>query len=238
MLRCLIWGCPGAPIESIGQKLSEFHNIDFFTIEMENEDEEYNYFADHIKSVDLDTGDLNSGSEKQQLSRDPSSSARERDIANADPSVQLPEGLLAPEEVSFFDSIQQGIIATELPELDLVGWANKIVFLNAKEGRLISWFDKRYQCGTCKSSYHLEDKPPERPNKCDRCGSDLFKTNDREEIKGQFKDWRNIFWKFEQAAKDSGKQIMYSVEDFDNFERLVKRIDLDVRACLKKGLWY
>lgn len=238
MLRLLIYGVASTPIAEIGQNLSEFHDIDFFTIEIENEDEEYDYFGSHIKSVDLDTGDLNSGSEKQQLSRDPSSSAKERDISEADPSIQLPEGLLDPEEISFFNSIQQGIITTEIPELDLIEWANKIVFINAKEGRLISWFDKRLQCGSCKATYHLEDKPPERPNKCDRCGSDLFKTDDREEIKAQFKDWRNIFWKFKQAAKDSGKQIMYSVEDFDSFKRLLKRIDLDIRTSLKKGLWY
>ncbi|HUU86238.1 MAG TPA: hypothetical protein VMX17_00625 [Candidatus Glassbacteria bacterium] len=236
-LRLLLWSCPGAPIFELGDQLSTFHDIDFFTVEIDNE-EEYDYFEDHIKSIDFDTGDLNSGSEKQQLSRDPASSAKERDISEADPSIELPEGILDPSEIDFFADINQGIIATEIPELSLIEWSNKIIFLNAKEGRLIDWFDKRLECQTCGASYHLEDKKPERTGKCDRCGSELFKTDDKEEIKAQFKDWRNIFWKFEQSAKDSGKQIMYNVDDFDSFKRLLKRVDLDVRGCLKKGLWY
>ena len=41
MLRLLLWGCPGSPVEEVGDHLSEFHDIDFFTIGMEDVDNHY-----------------------------------------------------------------------------------------------------------------------------------------------------------------------------------------------------
>lgn len=36
----------------------------------------------------------------------------------------------------------------------------------------------RRTCADCKATYHLEDKPPAAPGKCDRCGGSLFQRSD------------------------------------------------------------
>ena len=86
MLRLLIYGVPGTQIFEVGERLAEFHKLEYFTIEKVPEEHE-SYFDDKIKSVPFDTGDFMSGSESQNMVRDPKTLALDRELESIDASI-------------------------------------------------------------------------------------------------------------------------------------------------------
>ena len=242
MLRLLIYGSPGTPVFELGERLSEFHKLEYFTIEKVPEEHE-SYFDDKIRAVPFDTGDFMSGSESQNMIRDPKTLALDEELESVDASIPDAgpyEDCLSSQELFVIDSIDQGIVTTEIPECSLVVWATHIVFLYADERQVIYWFAKRFKCPTCNTVFHMEEKPPVVKGKCDRCGTVLERQEKDEPrfIQEQFKVWKNSFWKFDEKSKE-GRFKRINVDRMRTFNDMVSRIDLWVRdSIVTSDSWY
>lgn len=234
MLRLLIYAVPGAPCFELGEKISDFYDLAYLSIEKVDEKED-SYFDDKIPEIPFDTGDFMSGSESQHFVRDPRSMRIDNELENASAYISDPQDyddVLSEDEISFvFQDLNQGIIATEIPDRRLIDWATHVIFLEADESGVVDWFSKRRFCPTCTNVHHLEDKPPTVKGKCDRCGSDLARRPEDapEEIKAQFKAWRNGFWKFEETAKQKEIYKRLNVSKLRDFQDLCSRVNLWVR---------
>lgn len=237
MLRLLIYGVPGTPVFELGERLSKFHELDYFTIE-HFPDERETYFDDKIPEVAFDTGDFSSGSDSQHMVRDPGSLRREINLEEADPSVPDSEMTdeLGRDEISCVQDMQQGVVATQIPDRELVEWATHVIFLEGDEKKIISWFSKRRLCPTCNAVYHLEEKVPLVEHRCDRCGTDLaIKDEDApENIKEEFKAWRNSFWAFEEMSKEQKKYKRVNIEKIKDFSDLASRVNLWTRKHIER----
>jgi hypothetical protein len=242
-LRLIIWGTPGSSIFELGEKLSQFHRLDYYTIE-KVPDEHDSYFDDHIPTVLFDTGDFSTGSASQHMVRNPQSLALDRELEIANPSVPDSDGYedsLGDDERAIIGSIEQGIVVTDIPDLFLLDWATHVLFLYSDEKIVIDWFSKRLKCFTCQSVYHLEEKPPKVRGKCDRCGSPLGRQEQDEPalIKEQFKGWRNSFWKFEETAKKKEIFKILNIDDLRDFQDILSRANLWViNDIVHFDAWY
>lgn len=241
-LRLLIYGNPGTKIFELGGRLSEFHRLDYYTIERVPENHD-SYFDDKIETVLFDTGDFMSGSESQHMVRDPKSSRIEKEIGEAKagiPDAGSFDDFLNQQEQFIVDSINQGIIVTDIPDLGLVDWATHVVFLYTDEKFLLDWFAKRLVCPSCRTIFHLEEKPPVVRGKCDRCGTVLSRKEEDDPllIHEQFKAWKSAFWKFDDRARDREFK-MINVDKVTDFRDLVSRVDLWARdAIVVQDGWY
>jgi hypothetical protein len=147
---------------------------------------------------------------------------------------------LSKKELGIVFRIQQGIVVTEIPDLNLVRWATHVCYLNAEENSVVKWFSSRRFCPSCKNVHHLEEKPPRYPDVCDRCGTDLIIQDcDRaDNIKRQFKNWRNDFWRFKELSQDSTDYRLFDVSKMHSFDDLTGRVDLWIRDAVDKNDWY
>jgi hypothetical protein len=234
-LRLLVYGVPGTPIFEVCDRISDFYELDYFTIEKVSEKED-GYFSDKIEEVDFDTGDFMTGSESQHMVRDPGSLRFDREMEDRDAFLselgEFYEDELDPRDLSIVFSMEEGIVATEVPDLNLVNWANRIIFFTAKEDGIVDWFSNRRHCPSCKSIYHLKEKVPLVRSRCDRCGTDLV-LDDRDSasfVRDQFRNWRNSFWKFEERSKESGCYKVLNLDKLRDFSDVVSRVNLWVRG--------
>jgi len=243
MLRLLIYGVPGTPIFEVGERLAEFHKIDYFTIEKVPENHD-SYFDDKIPEVSFDTGDFTNGSDSQHMVRDPKSLVLDEELESAEagiPDAGPYEDCLNTQERFLVESIDQGIVTTEIPDRSLISWATHVVFLKSDERKVIRWFAKRVKCPSCKTVYHIEDKPSKIKGKCDRCGTVLEReeADDPKLIFDQFKAWKSSFWKFEETAKEEGHFKVINIDKMNKFSDLISRVDLYVRdAITTSDKWY
>jgi rRNA maturation endonuclease Nob1 len=231
---------PGSPIFEATEKLSSFHRLECLTIEHEPENCE-SYFDDKIPQINLDTGDLTSGSDAQQTVRDPRSSEIERKLSEADPQVVPPgDFFLSKEDRAEIFNVKQGIIVSEIADFALCRWATHVVFLDVNEKSTLQWFAKRLKCYSCGATSHLEDKPPKIEGICDRCGSDLKRMpqDDPELIRKQFHNFRNSFWKFQEYAKSECKYKRINVSRSKSFNSVVRSIDRFVNHAIEAPNWY
>ena len=226
-IRLLLAGCPGSIIFEAGERLADFYKIDYFTIEFSPE-EQNTYFSDSIPQTDLDTGDVRSGSESQHLERDIRSITKEKAIDKADPGIfSCKDFYLDQSDKDEIFKIRNGIISTEMADDILCKWATHVIFFEAEEDSAVDWFSKRLKCNTCDSTFHLEERIPKEFNICDRCGSDLYRMpkDDPKEIKKQFKNFRNSFWKFKELAKQSCSFATIDMNKFKNIQAILRYID-------------
>jgi len=237
MLRLLIYGVPGTPVFELGERIAQFYETDYFTIENVPEERD-SYFDDKIPEVSFDTGDFSTGSDSQHMVRDPSSLRLEQELGDADPIVPDSdfEDKLENEEIDCIYGMNQGVVATQIPDRDLINWSTHVVYLEGDEKRICDWFDKRRFCPVCESVYHLEDKVPLVLHRCDRCGTDLIQKDDDHAgtIKEEFKVWRNSFWGFEETAKNQKKFKRINVEKIRDFDDLSSRVNLWVRKDFER----
>jgi adenylate kinase len=59
---------------------------------------------------------------------------------------------------------------------------NRVVNLVVPDEELIPRLTGRRICQSCGATYHMEFRPPVKPNACDRCGGDLYQRDDDKEI--------------------------------------------------------
>jgi adenylate kinase len=66
--------------------------------------------------------------------------------------------------------------------LDALGlYIHKVVNLNADQGELLRRLTGRRTCANCGATYHIQNKPPRRPDTCDRCGGRIVQRSDDNE---------------------------------------------------------
>ena len=229
MIRLLIIGMPGTPVYEIGQKISEFHEIDFITLERLPEEMD-SYWDDKIPEMRMDTGDMGSGSESQQYARDPMAEEKDKvlDSVSVDPASSLSD----EEKLEVF-SVPQGILASEIPDEALVRWSTDVLFLDADDEEAVSWFKKRRKCPTCNTVFHIEDKPPTIPGICDRCGTDLKrkKEDHPKTIRKQYHVWREDFRESLELARQDSRFLKIHVLNYESLDKMVLRVE----KWLKKG---
>jgi ribosomal protein S27AE len=239
-LRCVIYGSPGTPVFEIAEKLSEFHQMEFLAVEKVPVESD-SYFDDKIPEVDLDMGDFSSGSASQHMVRDPYAIERDK-VLDGDPDIEINdyEGL-DKKDLGYIFRLKQGIIATDLPEINLIRWSTHVIYLYADEKDAIEWFRNRRKCPTCGNIHHLQEKPPKIEGVCDRCGTDLIMmdTDKPDKIKKQFKNWRNEFWRFQETAKLNSRWRTFNIDKFSSFHDLLGNIDLYLRDNIENiDNWY
>ena len=235
-----MFGSPGTPIFEVGEKLGDFHNLPLVIIAQEEIQEDDPYFSDNIESNSVDTGDFTSGSENQQFARDPGSLKRDKAMDKA----HVPDGCLEdldPCDLAEIYRLRQGIVVTEVPDRNLLTWANCVIHLYSDNNEAIEWFSKRWKCPSCGNVHHDEDKPSKEPGICDRCGTDLVKLekDDPQAVKDQLKNWKNLFWKFKETAIDGDmKYKMIDLAKCNNFRDILSNVNLCVRDMIEKEDWY
>lgn len=222
MIRLLIYGMPGTPIYEVAEGLADFHDVDLFTIERQPDME--SYWSDKIPDFRLDTGDLLSGSESQQMSRDPLS--EEKDRALDSESLEL-EGPLEQEEVCAILKIPSGILVTEISDTSLVSWSTHILFIDADEEMAVDWFKYRRKCRSCNSVFHMKDKPPQVPGICDRCGTDLQRRSEDHplRVRKQYRNWRSDFNEMNNMAKGNKHYLKFRADLYDNVQKMQDRVE-------------
>lgn len=239
MLRLLIYGVCGSPIYEVSQRLSSFYDIEMMVIEntpVENRD----YFSDNIPEVTFDTGDFSSGSEQNQHYRDPSSMDYDKIIDKITSIIDVSQESIPSDELGLIFKMRQGIVVTEIPDVNLIRWATHILYFYSKESSAVSWFSKRLKCPSCGNVHHLEDKPPRNVNICDRCGTDLIRleSDNPKHVKLQYKNWENYFWKMREYSKDHGNYRIINVDKFDTLESIISNVNLLVRSSIEHNDWY
>jgi hypothetical protein len=232
MLRLLVYGVPGTPVFEVSERFAEFHELSFFTIEKIPTTAD-SYFDDKIPSGYLDTGDMSSGSEQSQLNRNPAATMQDK-LLDDPVAASVDYMSLDSAEIDSINDIEQGVIATEIPDSRLVDWATHVVFFNASEKRAIDWFSKRRKCPSCGNVHHLEDKPSRVDGICDRCGTDLVRRpeDNPKAVKRQFMNWRSAFWRVKLTAEKQEKLHIYSVEKFDSLDQLIRKVNRDYRGMI------
>ena len=227
MIRLLLYGMPATPVYEISEKLSDFHDVDLFTIEREPDREDY--WSDKIPDLKIDTGDMTSGSASQQMDRDPM--ALERDEA-MDSETMKAEDPLSQDEVSDILTIPYGILVTEIPDVSLVSWATHILFVDSDEEAAIRWFKDRRKCPTCDTVFHLKEKPPKVPGICDRCGTDLKRRVEDHPLRArkQYRNWRADFNEMSNLAKKNKYYLRFRCDSYENVDAMVDRVEKWLRG--------
>ena len=240
MLRLIVYGNAGCPVMELSERLAEFHELEFLAIEREPVEID-SYFDDKIPEVTFDTGDFSSGSAQQHMVRNPA--AMEIDKALSFIPDLAPgefEGL-GRDELKIIFEMKQGIIATEIPDNNLLRWATDVIYLFADEEDAVEWFAARLKCKSCGNVHHLKDKPSIHKGVCDRCGTDLVQMDcDKPEaIKEQYKNWRLDFFGFKEKAQKHCAFRYYDVNKFRTFTELVGRVDQWVEGKIEAvDNWY
>lgn len=223
-IRVLIFGYPGTPILEVGEKLSLFHNMNYFTIENDPEEED-SYFRDKIPTNYIDTGDFVSGSGSSNMSRDVSSLTKDKELDSLySPTIDTE---LDADELDELSSEETGILSTEVPDIDLLDWATHVLFFRANFDIAVDWFSKRRKCPTCGNVHHLEEKPPRYPGVCDRCGTGLIlKPEDSPEIVSEiYLNWRRAFSVFETKARGKKHWKAINTDECKDFDEIVTKVD-------------
>lgn len=250
MLRLLGIGISGTPLMEVFERISEFHDIPYFTFETVPYTEQ-SYFSapadgalycnsDQISEITLDTNDLSSGSGQCQQTRDPRGMEVNKQLSSLSPIV-IPYRSVDDAELAAISEYDQWFCATMIPDERLIDLATHVIFFNISDKGAIDWFSKRRKCMSCGNVHHLEDKPSRLPNVCDRCGTEMvIKPEDEPKaIKRQFQEWRNLFWRFEMKAKAKDCFRVYAVEKFADINELILKVNRDYRGLIvKKKDWY
>ena len=72
-----------------------------------------------------------------------------------------------------FDGFPRTIAQAEA--LDKMGIAvDKVLSIELSDEEILKRLSGRRECASCRATYHIEDKPPVKEGKCDRCGGELI----------------------------------------------------------------
>lgn len=222
-MRILLFGYPGTPIFEIGEALSEFYRMNFFTIEDRPEMED-TYFRDKIPSHRLDTGDFTTGSGSSHMSRDISAGEKDRELDQ----LYVPEidNELDGDEFEEIAKEESGILVTEVPDIDLLDWATHIIFFKANWDVAVEWFAARRKCPSCGNVHHLIEKPPRYDGICDRCGTGLIRKpeDDPKVLAEIYQNWRSAFSIFETKVKGKKYWKIINTDECADFDEIMTKV--------------
>ena len=72
-----------------------------------------------------------------------------------------------------FDGFPRTIAQAEA--LDKMGIAvDKVLSIELSDEEILKRLSGRRECASCRATYHIDDKPPVKEGKCDRCGGELI----------------------------------------------------------------
>lgn len=234
-VRIVILGSPFTPIFEIGERISDYHNLDFITLETD-ETSAHDYFGDNIDSTYLDVGDLTGGSASQHMSRDPGDWAKMKDLAEI--YVSAPDSPLTDDERLSLTNESHAVVVSEIPDPFLSEWADAVIILTTSDDHAVSWLNQRRKCPCCGAVYHLKDRPSSKQGYCDRCGSHTFQdmrdlpTN----VRAQYRLWGKSFWRIEKFLRDEGKgnYVKLNIDKFNTLEDIIHQADRSLRKILDK----
>lgn len=231
--RIVVIGSPFCPIMELGERIATYHNLDFITLE-ENEEESHDYFADKIKSTYIDCGDLMSGNTSQHLSRDPSDWAKMRELN--DVYVSAPPVKLSDDEKLMLNEESFCVVSSEILDEFLLEWSNAVILLTTNENHVIEWINKRRKCPCCGACYHLEERPTQKKGYCDRCGSHIFQMprDLPKSVRAQYRLWGKEIWGLEQIMRKNGNYVKVDVDQFKTLENITTEVDRVLRKIVKK----
>jgi adenylate kinase len=233
-LRVLIIGMPFTPIFELGDRLSQFHEMDLFTVEAGPNVDLDGYFADKIPSSRLDTGDMSDGSEQQQWSRDWDSFRKSREMDNV--SMIDPDSPLDDDERGEIESIVRGIVVSQVPDLFLAEWADCVVMLTVDDKKIRNWLMGRRKCFSCGAVFHMIDKPPRAYPLCDRCGTtlDVQDCDSPVFVNQQYAAWKRNFNRLEKLMKEEkgGRFVEIDVDNCKDFQEITDRTSGEIRKMV------
>jgi len=235
-MKILIFGVPSTPIFEVGEKVSRFHDLDYYTLEREHEIES-DYFKDMYPTTDLDTGDFSSGSESQSMSRDPGSVSREKALGQIE-FVEYDESYLDCDERIEVSNFVNCVFVTEIADPFLVDWADSVILLETDLEVLKKWIVDRRKCFSCGAIYHKQDKPSKVNGICDRCGTDLKRRVEDQPsvVDRQFKKWDADFKEFKDLVDKNNKLGTIKVDKCKDFDDLFGRVETEIQKKTK-GWW-
>jgi len=224
-IRILILAQPFCPLFELGERLADFHNMDYFTIERDNDYKNIDYFSDKIPAIYLDTNDFMTGSETSQGPRDPMSTSKMKALDEI--SVPSPEDLLSEDERVSLMSHDRMIVSSQVLDPWLATeWADVVLYLKVNDKKAADWLSKRRKCPCCGAAYHLEERPVSAGDLCDRCGTTIIMLEkDRpENVRKQFQAWRTQAYRIELSFRDLGKDkfATIDVDKVTGFDEIVK----------------
>ena len=227
--RILIIGQPFTPIFELGHRISEFHDLDYITLELSNDKVRDGYFADKIPTLYLDTGDYSTGSEDMMGVRDPSSLSGMKALDEV--SFPDPEEPLNESEKESLLACERCVVASQILDPWLGdNWSDIILYLKVDEDKAVEWLSGRRKCFSCGATYHVKDRPQKAEPLCDRCGSHvgMMEKDMPESVRAQFKAWRKRSYKIELDAGENKEGFFASIDvdnvkDFDEIVTLAER---------------
>ncbi|MCK9272966.1 hypothetical protein M0P65_05455 [Candidatus Gracilibacteria bacterium] len=231
--RILVLGSPFTPIMELGERLSEYHNLDFITLEGDDENV-HDYFGDNIPANYVDMGDISSGSGSMQMVRGPREYKKMKELAEI--YVNSPDDFLTDEERCGIGMEDFAVVSSEIPDPYLVEWANAVILLVVDESHAVEWINKRRKCPCCGAVYHLEERPVTRKGYCDRCGSHIFQEERDlpESVRAQYRLWGRDLWKIEKRMREKGNYVKVDVGKFNSLKEIVSQVDRVLRKILNK----
>ncbi len=100
-----------------------------------------------------------------------------------------------------------------------------VIYIDVPEEEVVKRIVNRRTCRNCGAVYHLIYAPPKEPNKCDKCGGELYQRDDDKEetVRQRFKVYmENTAPLIEYYEK---KGILYKVDGTKNIDEVFQQID-------------
>ncbi|MCK5182083.1 MAG: nucleoside monophosphate kinase, partial [Dehalococcoidia bacterium] len=69
---------------------------------------------------------------------------------------------------------------------------DKAIYIEVPNEELVKRLSERRLCRVCQTPYHIISSPPKAPEKCDKCGGELYQRSDDRE--GTVKDRLGVFF--------------------------------------------
>lgn len=107
---------------------------------------------------------------------------------------------------------------------------NKVVSIEVADEKIISRLSGRRVCGNCGSSYHITDKPSQKPGICDNCdGSLIIRQDDDPQI---ISDRLKVYHEQTEPLKDyyNSKGLLKIVEGQDVLAETTSLVDKVLRS--------
>ncbi len=100
-----------------------------------------------------------------------------------------------------------------------------VIYIDVPEEEVVKRIVNRRTCRNCGAVYHLIYAPPKEPNKCDKCGGELYQRDDDKEetVRQRFKVYmENTAPLIEYYEK---KGILYKVDGTKSIDEVFQQID-------------
>ncbi len=108
-----------------------------------------------------------------------------------------------------------------------------VIYIDVPEEEVVRRIVNRRTCRNCGAVYHLIYAPPKEPNKCDKCGGELYQRDDDKEetVRARFKVYMEQTSPLIEYYKK--KKVLYSVDGTKTIDEVFDQIDEILRRFAK-----